>query len=111
MSRCNTLLRIQSTLEEERHFYRAVPQLPRMVYTSRELLKSLGGDKSAIQNELLIVSLIIIFFSSSGQNSSAGKLKTLFGALDIMAKTKCAFQLIRKDLAAESEQVNENQVI
>lgn len=104
------LLRIQSTLEEERHFYRTVPQLPRMVYTSRELLKSLGGDKSAIQNELLIVSLII-FFSSSGQNSSAGKLKTLFGALDIMAKTKCAFQLIRKDLAAESEQVNENQVI
>lgn len=41
-----------------------------------------------------------------GQNSSAGKLKTLFGALDIMAKTKGAFQLIRRELVAESEQVN-----
>uniref|UniRef100_A0A8B9TTD6 Erythroid differentiation regulatory factor 1 n=1 Tax=Anas platyrhynchos TaxID=8839 RepID=A0A8B9TTD6_ANAPL len=45
-------------------------------------------------------------FQMASQNSSAGKLKTLFGALDIMVKTKCAFQLIRKELAAESEQSN-----
>ncbi|KFZ58429.1 Erythroid differentiation-related factor 1, partial [Podiceps cristatus] len=44
-----------------------------------------------------------------GQNSSAGKLKTLLGALDIMAKTKGAFQLIRKELVAESEQISKDQ--
>lgn len=46
-------------------------------------------------------------FQMASQNSSAGKLKTLFGALDIMAKTKGAFQLIRKALVAESEQISE----
>ncbi|KFQ55210.1 Erythroid differentiation-related factor 1, partial [Nestor notabilis] len=46
-------------------------------------------------------------FQMASQNSSAGKLKTLFGALDIMVKTKGAFQLIRKDLVAESEQISE----
>lgn len=44
-----------------------------------------------------------------GQNSSAGKLKTLSGALDIMTKTKGAFQLIRNELVAETEQVKELQ--
>uniref|UniRef100_A0A8B9MKR7 Erythroid differentiation regulatory factor 1 n=1 Tax=Accipiter nisus TaxID=211598 RepID=A0A8B9MKR7_9AVES len=43
-------------------------------------------------------------FQMASQNSSAGKLKTLFGALDIMVKAKGAFQLIRKELVAESEQ-------
>ncbi|KFP98273.1 Erythroid differentiation-related factor 1, partial [Haliaeetus albicilla] len=43
-------------------------------------------------------------FYLTSQNSSAGKLKTLFGALDIMVKAKGAFQLIRKELVAESEQ-------
>uniref|UniRef100_A0A8B9BNB3 Erythroid differentiation regulatory factor 1 n=1 Tax=Anser brachyrhynchus TaxID=132585 RepID=A0A8B9BNB3_9AVES len=48
-------------------------------------------------------------FQMTSQNSSAGKLKTLFGALDIMVKTKCAFQLIRKELAAESEQISKDE--
>ncbi|NXG31383.1 EDRF1 factor, partial [Dromaius novaehollandiae] len=45
-------------------------------------------------------------FQMASQNSTAGKLKTLFGALDIMVKTKCAFQLIRQELAAECEQIS-----
>ncbi|KAJ7398840.1 Erythroid differentiation-related factor 1 [Pitangus sulphuratus] len=47
-------------------------------------------------------------FQMASQNSSAGKLKTLFGALDIMTKTKGAFQLIRKELVAESEQISKD---
>uniref|UniRef100_A0A8B9GAU0 Erythroid differentiation-related factor 1 n=1 Tax=Amazona collaria TaxID=241587 RepID=A0A8B9GAU0_9PSIT len=57
--------------------------------------------------ELLRVQLERVAFAEfqmASQNSSAGKLKTLFGALDIMAKTKGAFQLIKKELVAESEQ-------
>uniref|UniRef100_A0A8C8VDN5 Erythroid differentiation regulatory factor 1 n=1 Tax=Pelusios castaneus TaxID=367368 RepID=A0A8C8VDN5_9SAUR len=47
-------------------------------------------------------------FQMASQNSSAGKLKTLSGALDILKKTQCAFQLIRKELSAEYEQINED---
>ncbi|XP_067389494.1 erythroid differentiation-related factor 1 [Emydura macquarii macquarii] len=47
-------------------------------------------------------------FQMASQNSSAGKLKTLSGALDILIKTRCAFQLIRKELSAECEQINED---
>ncbi|KAF4787772.1 Erythroid differentiation-related factor 1 [Turdus rufiventris] len=46
-------------------------------------------------------------FQMASQNSSAGKLKTLSGALDIMTKTKGAFQLIRKELLAETEQIKD----
>ena len=45
-------------------------------------------------------------FATLGQNSNVGKLKTLSGALDIMVRTKHAFQLIRKELVEEFEQVN-----
>ncbi|NXH84848.1 EDRF1 factor, partial [Edolisoma coerulescens] len=48
-------------------------------------------------------------FQMASQNSSAGKLKTLSGALDIMTKTKGAFQLIRKELVAESEQMSRDE--
>lgn len=41
-----------------------------------------------------------------GQNSNVGKLKTLSGALDIMVRTKHAFQLIRKELVEELDQVS-----
>uniref|UniRef100_A0A8C0IUS1 Erythroid differentiation-related factor 1 n=1 Tax=Chelonoidis abingdonii TaxID=106734 RepID=A0A8C0IUS1_CHEAB len=57
--------------------------------------------------ELLRVQLERVAFSEfqmASQNSSAGKLKTLSGALDILIKTQCAFQLIRKELLAECEQ-------
>ncbi|RMC11262.1 hypothetical protein DUI87_11380 [Hirundo rustica rustica] len=47
-------------------------------------------------------------FQMASQNSSAGKLKTLSGALDIMTKTKGAFQLIRKELVAETEQISKD---
>ncbi|KAK2535823.1 Edrf1 isoform B [Columba livia] len=47
-------------------------------------------------------------FQMTSQNSSAGKLKTLFGALDIMVKTTGAFQLVRKELVAESEQISKD---
>lgn len=43
-------------------------------------------------------------FATLGQNSNVGKLKTLSGALDIMVRTKHAFQLIRKELVEEFEQ-------
>ncbi|KFW89415.1 Erythroid differentiation-related factor 1, partial [Phalacrocorax carbo] len=61
--------------------------------------------------ELLRVQLERVAFAEfqmASQNSSAGKLKTLFGALDIMVKTKSAFQLIRKELVAESEQISKD---
>lgn len=45
-------------------------------------------------------------FDTLGQNSNIGKLKTLSGALDIMVRTKHAFQLIRKELVEEFDQVN-----
>uniref|UniRef100_F7A6W7 Erythroid differentiation regulatory factor 1 n=1 Tax=Monodelphis domestica TaxID=13616 RepID=F7A6W7_MONDO len=57
--------------------------------------------------ELLRVQLERVAFAEfqmASQNSSAGKLKTLSGALDIMMKTQRAFQLIRKELTEESEQ-------
>ncbi|OXB82556.1 UNVERIFIED_CONTAM: hypothetical protein H355_005811 [Colinus virginianus] len=62
--------------------------------------------------ELLRVQLERVAFAEfqmTSQNSSAGKLKTLFGALDIMSKSKCVFQLIRKELAAESEQISNSE--
>lgn len=46
-------------------------------------------------------------FNALGQNSNVGKLKTLSGALDIMVRTEHAFQLIRKELMEEFDQVNE----
>ncbi|XP_038265268.1 erythroid differentiation-related factor 1 isoform X1 [Dermochelys coriacea] len=61
--------------------------------------------------ELLRVQLERVAFAEfqmASQNSSAGKLKTLCGALDILIKTQCAFQLIRKELLAECEQMNED---
>ncbi|MEE6486359.1 hypothetical protein FKM82_014582 [Ascaphus truei] len=57
--------------------------------------------------ELLRVQLERVAFAEfqmSGQNSSAGKLKTLCGALDIMKKTRCAFVVIHKELLFECEQ-------
>ncbi|XP_053244884.1 erythroid differentiation-related factor 1 isoform X4 [Podarcis raffonei] len=57
--------------------------------------------------ELLRVQLERVAFAEfqmASQNSSAGKLKTLSGALDIMVKTQSVFQLIRKELVAEFEQ-------
>ena len=44
-------------------------------------------------------------FDIRGQKSNVGKLKTLSGALDIMVRTKHAFQLIRKELLEEFDQV------
>uniref|UniRef100_A0A8C3RV05 Erythroid differentiation regulatory factor 1 n=1 Tax=Chelydra serpentina TaxID=8475 RepID=A0A8C3RV05_CHESE len=58
--------------------------------------------------ELLRVQLERVAFAEfqmASQNSSAGKLKTLSGALDILIKTQCAFQLIRKELLVINEDV------
>ncbi|KAM5240662.1 erythroid differentiation-related factor 1 isoform 2-T2 [Hipposideros larvatus] len=57
--------------------------------------------------ELLRVQLERVAFAEfqmTSQNSNVGKLKTLSGALDIMVRTKHAFQLIRKELVEESAQ-------
>lgn len=52
------------------------------------------------------VQLINVFLIlTQGQNSSAGKLKTLSGALDIMRQTQSVFQLIKTELVAECNQV------
>uniref|UniRef100_A0A671PBQ0 Erythroid differentiation regulatory factor 1 n=1 Tax=Sinocyclocheilus anshuiensis TaxID=1608454 RepID=A0A671PBQ0_9TELE len=44
-------------------------------------------------------------FTMAGQNSSAVKLKTLTGALEIMCETRHAFKLIHKDLLEQQEKV------
>uniref|UniRef100_A0A8C5PR07 Erythroid differentiation regulatory factor 1 n=1 Tax=Leptobrachium leishanense TaxID=445787 RepID=A0A8C5PR07_9ANUR len=57
--------------------------------------------------ELLRVQLERVAFAEfqmSSQNSNAGKLKTLCGALDIMVKTYGVFPVIQKELLSESEQ-------
>ncbi|XP_019509758.1 PREDICTED: erythroid differentiation-related factor 1 isoform X2 [Hipposideros armiger] len=57
--------------------------------------------------ELLRVQLERVAFAEfqmTSQNSNVGKLKTLSGALDIMVRTKHAFQLIRKELVEELAQ-------
>ncbi|KAM4702818.1 erythroid differentiation-related factor 1 [Rhinophrynus dorsalis] len=57
--------------------------------------------------ELLRVQLERVAFAEfqmSSQNSSGGKMKTLYGALDVMMKTRCAFVVIRKELLSETEQ-------
>ncbi|NP_001084990.1 uncharacterized protein LOC432052 [Xenopus laevis] len=57
--------------------------------------------------ELLRVQLERVAFAEfqmSSQNSSAGKQKTLCGALDIMIKTRCALVVIHKELLSESDQ-------
>ncbi|XP_063291146.1 erythroid differentiation-related factor 1 [Pelobates fuscus] len=54
--------------------------------------------------ELLRVQLERVAFAEfqmSSQNSNAGKLKTLCGALDIMMKNRCAFVVLEKELASE----------
>ncbi|XP_066549130.1 erythroid differentiation-related factor 1 isoform X2 [Amia ocellicauda] len=45
-------------------------------------------------------------FQMAGQNSNTTKLKTLRGALEIMAETRHAFQLIHRELLEEQSQVD-----
>ncbi|XP_069836119.1 erythroid differentiation-related factor 1 isoform X2 [Dendropsophus ebraccatus] len=57
--------------------------------------------------ELLRVQLERVAFAEfqmSSQNSSAGKLKSLYGALEIMIRTRSAFVVLQKDLECESDQ-------
>ncbi|XP_060097422.1 erythroid differentiation-related factor 1 [Heteronotia binoei] len=57
--------------------------------------------------ELLRVQLERVAFAEfqmASQNSSGGKLKTLYGALDIMTQSHSVFHLIRKELVGECEQ-------
>lgn len=42
---------------------------------------------------------------STGQSSSAAKLKSLTGAIEIMTETRFAFQLIHKELLEEQIEV------
>uniref|UniRef100_A0A671LHF6 Erythroid differentiation-related factor 1-like n=1 Tax=Sinocyclocheilus anshuiensis TaxID=1608454 RepID=A0A671LHF6_9TELE len=44
-------------------------------------------------------------FTMAGQNSSAVKLKTLTGALEIMCETRHAFKLIHKELLEQQEKI------
>ncbi|XP_069548926.1 erythroid differentiation-related factor 1 isoform X1 [Brachyistius frenatus] len=46
-------------------------------------------------------------FTMAGQSSSAAKLKSLTGAVEIMAETRVAFQLIRKELLEEQTELTE----
>ncbi|KAL8187207.1 UNVERIFIED_CONTAM: Erythroid differentiation- factor 1, partial [Gekko kuhli] len=57
--------------------------------------------------ELLRVQLERVAFAEfqmASQNSSGGKLKTLYGALDIMAQSHSVFHLMRKELVGECDQ-------
>ncbi|XP_063818313.1 erythroid differentiation-related factor 1 [Pseudophryne corroboree] len=61
--------------------------------------------------ELLRVQLERVAFAEfqmSSQNSCIGKLKSLYAALEIMMKTRCAFVVIDKELECESDQGTEN---
>ncbi|XP_053306912.1 erythroid differentiation-related factor 1 isoform X1 [Spea bombifrons] len=61
--------------------------------------------------ELLRVQLERVAFAEfqmSGQNSNAGKLKTLYGALEIMMNAKCALLVIHKELVSECKQGDED---
>lgn len=42
---------------------------------------------------------------STGQSSSAAKLKSLTGALEVMTETRYAFQLIHKELLEDQTEV------
>lgn len=42
---------------------------------------------------------------AAGQTSNAAKLKSLTGALELMAETRCAFQLIHRELLEEQVEV------
>uniref|UniRef100_A0A8C3AQT3 Erythroid differentiation regulatory factor 1 n=1 Tax=Cyclopterus lumpus TaxID=8103 RepID=A0A8C3AQT3_CYCLU len=44
-------------------------------------------------------------FTMAGQSSNAAKLKSLTGAVEIMAETRCAFQLIHNELLEEQIEV------
>ncbi|KAM7385459.1 hypothetical protein PAMP_001542 [Pampus punctatissimus] len=46
-------------------------------------------------------------FTMAGQSSSAAKLKSLTGALEVMTETRYAFQLIQKELQEEQTELNE----
>ncbi|XP_040035033.2 erythroid differentiation-related factor 1 [Gasterosteus aculeatus] len=46
-------------------------------------------------------------FSMAGQTSNAAKLKSLTGALELMAETRCAFQLIHRELLEEQVELIE----
>ncbi|MGH0161536.1 UNVERIFIED_CONTAM: hypothetical protein FKN15_069690 [Acipenser sinensis] len=46
-------------------------------------------------------------FQMTGQSSNSAKLKTLFGALEIMTEMKHAFQLIHKELLEEQRQLSD----
>ncbi|KFP85822.1 Erythroid differentiation-related factor 1, partial [Apaloderma vittatum] len=87
-------LRKQHRILAELHYSKAVRLFQLLKDAPCEFLRV------QLEKERLLVVVVVL-----GQNSSAAKLKTLFGALDIMAKTKGAFQLIRKELLAESEQI------
>uniref|UniRef100_A0A8C1I753 Erythroid differentiation regulatory factor 1 n=1 Tax=Cyprinus carpio TaxID=7962 RepID=A0A8C1I753_CYPCA len=50
-------------------------------------------------------------FTMAGQNSSAVKLKTLTGALEIMCETRHAFKLIHKELLEQQEKLNTEEVV
>ncbi|CAI9620886.1 unnamed protein product [Staurois parvus] len=57
--------------------------------------------------ELLRVQLERVAFAEfqmSSQNSTAGKVKSLCGALEIMMNTRCAFVVLQKELECESDQ-------
>ncbi|XP_077114477.1 erythroid differentiation-related factor 1 isoform X2 [Ranitomeya variabilis] len=57
--------------------------------------------------ELLRVQLERVAFAEfqmSSQSSSAGKLKSLYGALEIMMKTRCAFVVLHAEPECESDQ-------
>ncbi|XP_018414404.1 PREDICTED: erythroid differentiation-related factor 1 [Nanorana parkeri] len=61
--------------------------------------------------ELLRVQLERVAFAEfqmSSQNSTAGKVKSLCGALEIMMNTQCAFVVLQKELECESDQVRED---
>uniref|UniRef100_A0A671LG85 Erythroid differentiation-related factor 1-like n=1 Tax=Sinocyclocheilus anshuiensis TaxID=1608454 RepID=A0A671LG85_9TELE len=47
-------------------------------------------------------------FTMAGQNSSAVKLKTLTGALEIMCETRHAFKLIHKELLEQQEKASDS---
>lgn len=87
-------LRKQHRVSAEHHYSKAVKLFQLLTDAPCELLR--------VQLERVAFAE----FQMASQNSSAGKLKTLSHALDIMENTQPAFQLIRKELKEEPLQAS-----
>ncbi|XP_026085960.1 erythroid differentiation-related factor 1-like isoform X1 [Carassius auratus] len=86
-------VRKQHRVQAEQHYSKAVRLFISLSDAPCELLRT------------LLERVAFAEFTMAGQNSSAVKLKTLTGALEIMCETRHAFKLIHKELLEQQEKM------